>query len=189
MYIEMESLRDPQTMTSSHKCSDLLRICIVPILLVSFNLATLQRALAQSSLDCDQVVFDTAQIMQTRYELNVLQPSARRVELGGTPYPGSLSRTFLMRTIFSGPGSDNPYTRRTTMKARDFMSSPRVQRELATKVFDACRDTSIVYFGFANSGYFVPFFRMPSGVVREGIGLDCERGQSAEPTWGYYCSD
>lgn len=158
----------------------------LPLILASLTLATLLPSAAQASGDCDQVVFDTVQRMQIEYGLNVLQPSAIPIGTRQTPYPGSLMRMFLMRTIFSGPGSNNPYTQRATMKARDFMSSPRLQLQLATRVLDSCRDTSIVAFGFANSGYSIPYFRMSSGVVREGVSLDCLRGDGDDLQWGYY---
>lgn len=136
---------------------------------------------------CQQAIFDTAQRMQNNYDLNVLQPATQEPSYGDNPYPGMLSRIFLMRTNFAGPGHDDPYTRRTTMKARDFMNSPKIQLDLATRVLSVCNDTSIIIFGFANSGYIVPYFRMPSGQIREGIGLECSRN-SPPLEWGYYCS-
>lgn len=162
------------------------KVLPLPILFASFALETLLPSAAQPRVDCNQEVFDTAQRMQAEYGLNILQPSARPIDASKqTPYPGSLERTFLMITSFSGPGSDNLYTRNTTMKARDFMNSPRLQLQLATRILNACRDTSIVTFGFANSGYMAPYFRMPSGLVRPGIGLDCDR-RITSIQWGYF---
>lgn len=123
--------------------------------------------------------------MQHAYGLNVAQPWTEAVNDAETPYPGSNARLFGMLATFN---NKNAYERKVALKTEDFMNSPGIQLRLATRTINACPLTSKVSFGIVNSGYWVWFFRMPSGKVKAGIPLDCGRANNSNVgmQWGYF---
>ena len=138
------------------------------------------------NLRCSEEIFNVSQEMQQRYGLNILQPTAAIEEDRGNPFPGSHFRHFTMVTNYS---DENPYVKKTTTNAANFMNSTGIQLRLATRVMESCPSTSKVSFGFARSSYVIDYFRMPSGQVREGIQLDCGRDNGDDALqWGYFYS-
>lgn len=134
---------------------------------------------------CSEEIFNVSQEMQHAYGLNVTQPWTEAVNDAETPYPGSNARLFGMLATFN---NKNAYERKVALKTEDFMNSPGIQLRLATRVINACPLTSKVSFGIVNSGYWVWFFRMPSGKAKAGIPLDCGRAKNSNVgmPWGYF---
>lgn len=138
------------------------------------------------TLQCSEEVFNVSQAMQQQYGLNTSQPTTGIIDARAKPFPGSYVRNFAMITQFN---SENLYIKKTTFNAENFMNSTGIQLRLAMRVMKACPSTSKVSFGFAKSGYWIDYFRMPSGQVRKGIPLDCGRENGNEALqWGYYYS-
>jgi hypothetical protein len=164
-----------------------VRLGSVALVVAAFASSLLGVANAQDeSLQCSEEVFNVSQEMQQQYGLNVSQPVADVVNDRMNPFPGSLVRNFPMITLYNDP---NPYVKKTTFNAENFMNSTGVQLRLAKRVMEACPSTSKVGFGFAKSGYWIEYFRMPSGQVRQGIPLDCGRGNGDDALqWGYFYS-
>ena len=137
------------------------------------------------SPQCSEELFNVSQEMQQQYGLNVSQPAAGVVDDRVNPFPGSYIRYFAMITQYS---NQSPYVKKTTFNAENFMRSTGIQLRLAKRVMEACPSTSKVAFGFAESGYWIEYFRMPSGQVRQGVPLDCGRGNGNALQWGYFYS-
>jgi hypothetical protein len=148
------------------------------------NLPTTAQAQSESP-ECLEEVFAVNQEMQQNYGLNVLQPSYAIDDDSLNPFKGSYSRSFTMVTLYN---TQDTYAQKSTSKAEGFMNSTGVQLRLATRIMNACPSTSKVSFGFARSGYWIPYFRMPSGKIRQGIALDCGRGNGDTLQWGYFYS-
>ena len=124
--------------------------------------------------------------MQQQYGLNIRQPGVAVENSDINPFPGSYIRVFTMITNYS---DTRAWVKKATSNAENFMSSPGIQLRLANKVMEACPSTSKVTFGFERSGYWIPYFRWPSGQIRRGIPLNCDRdSMNRKLQWGYYVS-
>jgi len=164
-----------------------LRLGSAALVVAAFASSLFGVANAQDeSPQCSEEVFNVSQEMQQQYGLNVSQPSAGVVDDRVNPFPGSYIRYFAMITRYN---DENPYVKKTTFNAENFMNSTGIQLRLAKRVMEACPSTSKVAFGFAKSGYWIEYFRMPSGQVRQGVPLDCGRGNEDDALqWGYFYS-
>jgi hypothetical protein len=137
---------------------------------------------------CSEEIFNVSNEMLRNYGLNVDQPSSEPVAEKANPYPGSQARYFWMITRYN---DESPYVRKATFNAENFMNSTGIQLRLAKRLMEACPSTSKVGFGFAGSSYAIYYYRMPSGVIRQGVPIDCGRGNSNDDKvlqWGYYHS-
>jgi len=133
---------------------------------------------------CLEAVYNVSDEM-AGYGLNLVQPSAEPIQDPMNPYPGSYVRVFPVVAVFN---SENPFIRKGAFIAENFMNSRSIQLRLAKRVMEACPSTSKVTFGIENSGYHSPYFRMPSGLIRGGIPLDCGRDLGSILQWGYFVS-
>lgn len=135
---------------------------------------------------CSEEIFNVSQEMQQQYGVNVSPPTAVIIDDPVNPFPGSHLRYFTMVTNYS---DENPYVKKATFNAANFMNSTGIQLRLAKRVMMSCPSTSKVSFGFARSSYLIEYFRMPSGQVREGIAIDCGRDNGDDALqWGYFYS-
>ena len=135
---------------------------------------------------CLEQVFSVSQEMQQQYGLNIRQPTASILDDRVNPFSGSYIRYFSIITNYS---DERAWIKKATSNAENFMNSPGIQLRLAKRVMEACASTSQVSFGFARSGYWIPYFRMPSGRIREGIPLSCNRDRmNTNLQWGYFFS-
>jgi hypothetical protein len=115
-------------------------------------------------------------------------PASEPVSDQANPYPGSQAKYFSMITRYN---DESPYVKKATFNAENFMNSTGIQLRLAKRVMEACPSTSKVGFGFAMSGYWIYYYRMPSGLTRQGVPIDCGRGDGNGDKvlqWGYYKS-
>lgn len=69
-------------------------------------------------------------------------------------------------------------------QAENLLNSPRFMTTLASQIIRSCENTSLVMFGFANSGYTVLLGLMPDGSVQPFECLEPGRGSSNRPAWG-----
>lgn len=165
-----------------------MRFASIPFALLACFIGSLFGAAKaqQESSQCLEEIFNVGQEMYQQYNLNVSQPEAVLTSDSANPFPGSYERIFPMITQYN---SDSQYVRKTTFNAENFMNSTGIQLRLAKRVMQACPSTSKVSFGFAHSGYWLHYFRMPSGQIREGIQLDCGRDSGGDTLqWGYFHS-
>ena len=163
-----------------------VRLCSAALAVAAFASSLFGVANAQDeSPQCSEELFNVSQEMQQQYGLNVSQPSTRVVDDRVNPFPGSYIRYFAMITQYN---NQSPYTKKTTFNAENFMRSTGIQLRLAKRAMEACPSTSKVAFGFSGSGYWIVYFRMPSGQVRQGVPLDCGRGNGNALQWGYFYS-
>lgn len=139
------------------------------------------------SAKCSEEIFNVNQEMEQKYKVRVSQPYQAAVDHPMNPFPDSDIREFAMITNYA---DKNPYVKRATFNAENLMNSEGIQLRLASRVFQSCPSTSIIGFGFLGSGYWIQYFRMPSGQVRKGINLGCGRHSAIDPSttlqWGYY---
>ena len=162
-------------------------ICFGSTFLALGGLAVNTFEIAKAQTDrslCTEQVFNVSQEMQKRYGLNIQQPTVSVLEDKTNPFPGSFIRYFSMITNY---GDERAWVKKATSNAEKFMNSTGIQLRLAKRVMEACPSTSKVSFGFARSGYWTHYFRMPSGQIREGISLSCHRDRlNNDLPWGYY---
>ena len=139
------------------------------------------------SAKCSEEIFNVNQEMEKQYKVRVSQPYQTAAAHPMNPFPDSDERWFAMITNYN---DENPYVKRAAFNAENLMNSKGIQLRLASRVFQSCPSTSIIGFGFQRSGYWIKYFRMPSGQVREGIDLGCGRESAISPSttlqWGYY---
>lgn len=162
-----------------------MKLNVEHAILAFFIITSLSAARAEVDTPlCSEELLNVSDEMQTQYKLNVSPPAVVLSTDEMNPFPQTFVMDFRAKTNFSSP---NQYERKATINAENFMSSPGIQLRLAKKVMNACPSTSKVVFGFANSGYALEYFRMPSGQIRQGVPIGCGRGNGdGVLRWGYF---